>query len=134
MKNASCILLCLLLLSMNAYSQTGEWQQFSNGEDVQAVYQQGDAFWIATEGGGLVSFDGENWEVFTPDNSGVPFGTLICVTVDNSTKKWIGSFGAGLAIYLENIPSGKVENPIKIIEGFVHHQNYPNPFNPVLPL
>jgi hypothetical protein len=89
-----------------------------------------DIKWIATEGGGLASFDGEIWEVFTTDNSGIPFGTLICVTVDNSTKKWIGSFGAGLTTYLDNIPSGKAEDLLKPIPGFVFHQNYPNPFNP----
>ncbi len=55
--------------------------------------------WIATNSGGLVKFDGNNWSVFNTHNSGIAQDALRCVAIDNSGNVWVGSKSNGISIY-----------------------------------
>ncbi len=53
--------------------------------------------WIGTNDGGLVRFDGTNWDVYNTSNSGLPDNSVLSIAIDGSGNKWIGTAGGGLA-------------------------------------
>ncbi len=50
--------------------------------------------WIGSRG--LVKYDGVNWSVYDPSNSGLSLSWIRCIAVDKSNNKWIGSTEGGL--------------------------------------
>jgi hypothetical protein len=52
--------------------------------------------WVGTEGG-LVTIDGDTWNVFKSTNSGLPYNNIFAISIDNQNIKWIGTSGGGLA-------------------------------------
>jgi ligand-binding sensor domain-containing protein len=48
--------------------------------------------------GGLATFDGTIWTIYTPDNSGLPSSCVYQIAIDDSGNKWIGT-DEGLAKY-----------------------------------
>jgi len=47
---------------------------------------------------GLVKIDGDEWDVFTTDNSGLPSSHYIsAIAIDDENSKWIATHGGGLA-------------------------------------
>jgi ligand-binding sensor domain-containing protein len=47
---------------------------------------------------GLFKFDGTDWEIYTPANSGLPHQRVNAIAFDSTGKLWIGTHGGGLAI------------------------------------
>ena len=52
--------------------------------------------WIGTDGG-LVTIDGNTWNVFKSTNSDLPYNDVSTIKIDNQNIKWIGTSGGGLA-------------------------------------
>lgn len=61
--------------------------------------------WIGTWGGGLCSFDGEKFTVYTT-NDGMPSNHVFMLHIDSNDKIWIGS-SKGLAYFEEGINKPK---------------------------
>ncbi|HSZ31809.1 MAG TPA: hypothetical protein VK772_00785 [Puia sp.] len=49
--------------------------------------------WLATNGNGLVSFDGSEFTQYNISNSIIPNNTVTDVLIDNNGNKWISTFG-----------------------------------------
>ncbi len=49
--------------------------------------------WLATNGNGLVSFDGNEFTQYDMSNSIIPNNTVTDVLIDNNGNKWISTFG-----------------------------------------
>ncbi len=54
--------------------------------------------WIGTYGGGLVKYDGENWEIFNTSNSGIPSDKVYAINIDKNNNVWIGGY-EGIGVY-----------------------------------
>lgn len=53
--------------------------------------------WVATDGGGLASFDGiSSWTVYNTGNSDIPSNRVYCLEKDAANNIWMGTFDAGL--------------------------------------
>ena len=71
-----------------------EWQQFTSGDHILALAQQGDFIWAGGKGGlaKINRIDGTN-TFFTNNNSGLPHNHINSVTIDANGTKWIGTKG-----------------------------------------
>ena len=99
------------------------------------AFEDDNTTWIATNSdgtakpfeplGGLVKYDGESWEVFTHENSGLPDvnNKVYSVVIDKSENVWIGMKDGLLARMDKKHVQRIVSSSIYIL------QNYPNPFN-----
>ena len=90
--------------------------------------------WIIVGGFGgfnLRKFDGSNWEVIDTSGSSLSSanGMLMCITIDESDNKWIGTWG-GLFVFNEGGIVSVEENLSVHPTEYNLFQNYPNPFNP----
>ena len=57
------------------------------------VDSNGGKIWLATNGSGLVCFDGKKFTQFDISNSIIPDNTVSDVLIDNNGNKWIATFG-----------------------------------------
>ncbi len=69
-----------------------EWQQFTNGDNILAIAEQGDYIWAGGKGGlaKINRIDGTS-TFFTNNNSGLPHNHINSITVDANGTKWIGT-------------------------------------------
>ena len=88
---------------------------------------------ISTQGGGVYSFDGTTWTLYTVENSFVPYDIIGAVFADKNGNKYfaLSQPRGGLAIFNENGITS-VNSPVEQIlpTSLLLYQNYPNPFNP----
>ena len=49
--------------------------------------------------GGLSHFDGNSWENFTTDNSGLPSDDVHALGIDHEGRLWVGASGEGVAVF-----------------------------------
>jgi len=71
------------------------------------VQAQDGSFWFSGNGvfkdgnwspdGGVAHFDGTNWTVYDPQNSGLPSGYVSGITIDHLGTVWFGTRGTGVA-------------------------------------
>ena len=84
-----------------AWSRTDEWTVYNtansglpyNGVTGLAINKQGTIWvgtgkWLASEGGGLAKFDGENWTVYNRANSGLPNNDHTGLAIDDRGNVW----------------------------------------------
>ncbi|NND34379.1 MAG: T9SS type A sorting domain-containing protein [Saprospiraceae bacterium] len=56
----------------------------------------GPKLWLATDGGGVNTFDGANWEVITQED-GLPTDRTTTIVFDQQGTPWVGTRGPGVA-------------------------------------
>jgi ligand-binding sensor domain-containing protein len=97
MKKGILLLVMLTLTNLFAHAQTPEWVNYTNGEFVRAIVQEGNDLWIGTSGG-LVKLDllTGNKTHFEKSSSGLPDNYINAIVVDNDGNKWIATKQAGL--------------------------------------
>lgn len=108
---------------------SGHWDVFTYlelGHSVHMIFgsiqtEPGHVF-FSTDGG-LVEFNGGNYQVFTVQNSNLPSNNLRCVSEDHSGNLWIGTGSSGLAIFSPEGSLSVADNP-EVINLFTP---YPNP-------
>jgi len=108
-------------------AQELNFTQFGRAEGLPAdgVYDlmqaENGLLWIATEGGGVSSFDGKEFTTYT-DDSGLPDNTVRCLFEDSKHRIWIGTANGGVAFF-ENkewhIPRFNIELPAVHIRSFI---------------
>ena len=110
------------------FAQNTEWINYTNGDNVNALAENGEYIWAGTNGG-LVKIDKTSGEIafYNRANSGLPHNQVNSIAIDDSGNKWIGtgvewSGGGGLAsfdgtnwtVYNES-NSGLPSNPVSSI-------------------
>ena len=93
--------------------------------------------WLTVSGfyeSNLRKFNGSDWEAIDTIGSSLSTaGALICIAIDKSDNKWIGTTEGGLFVFSEGVVVSveeKIDNISQIPTNFILYQNYPNPFNP----
>lgn len=66
-----------------------------NNIDAIAIDSTGH-LWFGTWGG-LISYNGSEWQVYTKSNSGLPSNGIVSIAIDRENNKWIGTKRKGLA-------------------------------------
>jgi ligand-binding sensor domain-containing protein len=80
--------------------QTGKRCPFTGYEDIfQVAVDHQDRLWVAAENG-LHCFNGETWQTFNKDNSGLTTNRVYCVAFDKNNVLWT-CCGKGLNNYYE---------------------------------
>ncbi len=76
---------------------------------IYSIYQDKSGFiWFTTRGGGLIRFDGTNFNQFTKQN-GLPTDSLFSFLQDNSGNYWVGTYHFGVCkIAKADFVSGKL--------------------------
>ncbi|MGB0423668.1 MAG: ligand-binding sensor domain-containing protein, partial [Flavobacteriales bacterium] len=120
-------LVCSLFAFAMGTAQELNFNQFGRAEGLPAdgVYDMIQAsnglLWIATEGGGISSFNGKDFTTYNTD-SGLPDNTVRCVFEDSQKRIWIGTANGGVA-YFENlkwhIPRFNIELPSVHVRSFI---------------
>ena len=94
------ILFYFLLMSSIVSAQNPEWVNYTNGDHILSIAEEGDVIWIGTNGG-LVRIDRitENVFFYNKGNSGLPDLVVRSIAIDSEGNKWIGTFTGGLIRY-----------------------------------
>jgi ligand-binding sensor domain-containing protein len=93
-------------------------------------FDQNNTLWFSYRWN-LVKFDGKEFQVYAPENSGLPYSNILSIAIDSQGHVWIGSH-LGVAVFREGGISVNVDDPAPVRPSDVTlHQNYPNPFNPI---
>jgi hypothetical protein len=80
--------------------------------------------WLGTQFGGVAKYDGTDWTVYNPSNSGLPNNDVRSIAIDNEGNKWFGTDG-GVAMLMEGATSVSESNYKKEY----NLRAYPNPFS-----
>ncbi len=95
------LLAFLFCISITSFAQNPEWINYTNGDRVQALAEEGNDIWVGTSGG-LVQLDKFSGTptFYNNSNSGLPHYNVSSIAIDGSGNKWIGTW-RGLAVYNE---------------------------------
>ena len=85
-----------------SFAQNPEWINYTEGNYVSALIEDGNYIWAGTNGG-LVKIDKTSGEptFYNKTNSGLPSNWVYAIAIDGNGNKWIGTDGGGLAVYNE---------------------------------
>jgi len=86
------LLFIVLASSMLCYAENPQWLNFTNGNHITAIAEEGNTMWVGT-GGGLVNIDKTTGDptFYNRANSGLPSNLVYSVAIDGSGNKWIGT-------------------------------------------
>ena len=73
------------------------------GNDVRAILTDNEIEWIGTLDGGLVKFDGTDWEAINTNTSAPFLSSVNSLFTDDNGNEWIGFWGDGIWKYDNNI-------------------------------
>ncbi len=87
-----------------AYSPSPEWVNYTNGDKVTDIADDGDFLWIGTQGGGIVKLNKLTDELTFYDraNAGLPDNHIATVETDTAGNLWIGSLNSGIGMFNGN--------------------------------
>jgi len=76
------------------FSQNPDWINYTNGQGVYALSDNGNELWIGAGQGGLVKLDKTTEEMtfYNSANSGLPHNDVYSLAIDGSNI-WIGTWG-----------------------------------------
>ncbi len=101
MKILNLILILCVFLSNIVMAQT-QWINYTNGDYVFSIAEEGNSMWVGTSGG-LVKIDKTtgNTIFYNHVNSGLPDNYVGEIAIDSSGTKWFGT-GGDIAAFNEN--------------------------------
>ena len=87
------------------YSALGVWTMYNilnsglpSREILDFTIDKNNTIWLSMNGVGLTKFDGNNWEIFTPENSVVPSTIIPAIAFDKTGTLWCATFAGLLEI------------------------------------
>lgn len=98
MKKFILVFTMLALSNWFTHAQTPEWVNYTNGDFVRAIVEEGNYIWIGTTGG-LARLDKSTGTIdhYHKTNSGLPDNYINAIAIDNAGNKWIATKQGGLA-------------------------------------
>jgi len=115
------------------------WQYFNENNSAIVDYydfqcleiDNNDDILIGTKRSGFYKYDGIEWTLYHPGNSGLPSLDVRSIDIDENSNKWIGTWDGGLAVFNEEGINLNNTVDFSPIPKSVKVENvYPNPFNP----
>ena len=100
MKKFILISAIILIITCLSYAQNPQWLNYTNGDHISALVEDGNYMWIGTGGGGLVQLD-KNTGILTfynKTNSDLPNNFVTSLVHESNGTKWIGTWD-GLAAF-----------------------------------
>ncbi len=89
-----------LILTSNLFSQNPEWINYTAGNEIFSLAEEGNYIWVGTRGG-LVKLDKITGQAqFFNSANGLPTNWVYSIAIDQQGNKWIGTWG-GLGVYRE---------------------------------
>ncbi|MFA5859070.1 MAG: SBBP repeat-containing protein [Elusimicrobiota bacterium] len=71
---------------------TGEWQNYTNPNDINCLVREGNYLWYATRGGVVKwNINDNTYQLYTPANSGLANDYVNSITIDSAGTKWFGT-------------------------------------------
>ncbi len=121
--------LILFFVTKIDYGQTSQFQKFSVEEGLpqSQIYailsDHNHRLWLGTKGGGVCSFDGENFKVFN-QNNGIADDKIFALFQDNKQVIWVGT-GRGVFTYdgLQFQKESIIEGRSCVVSAFVQDNN-----------
>ncbi len=94
------LLLISLFIPFSVYSQNTEWINYTNGNYIVSLAEEGDYMWVGISFG-LVKLNKTTGDAtfYNTSNSGLPDNWVNSIAIDESGNKWIGTLGGGIAKY-----------------------------------
>lgn len=74
----------------------------------------------------MASFDGDIWNIYYKENSGLPSNFIGKIAIDENNTKWISTPNNGVTVFNENGIPSKVHEPITLNKSI---KIFPNPSN-----
>jgi len=98
MKKLTLILIAIIGITFHTNAQNPQWLNYTNGDKVYALAEEGNNMWAGTNGG-LVKLDKTTGSptFYNKTNSGLPSNLVYSIAFDENGTKWIGTFDGGLA-------------------------------------
>ena len=86
------LLMLLFTFFLSLTAQNANWLNFTNGNDITCVTEEGNFLWIGTYGG-LVKLDKQSGTAsfYNPANSGLASIDVSDIAIDSQGNKWIGT-------------------------------------------
>jgi len=93
MKRVISLIVSLISLLSFSYAQTPQWINYTCGNNVYSLADEGNTLWLGTNGG-LVKFDKttESLTFYNASNLGLPHNDVRCIAIDGEWTKWIGTW------------------------------------------
>lgn len=94
MEKLTLILFSIIGILLNSNAQNPQWLNYTNGDNIKALAEEGNNIWVGTEGG-LVKLDKTtgNQTFYNKSNSGLPDNVVLSIAIDQNGTKWIGTKG-----------------------------------------
>jgi len=88
----SCTAIVFLLVTICLVAQTPNWLNYTYGEYISCIAEEGNFLWVGTNGGlvKLNKFNG-NPVFYNKANSGLADNTVSAIAIDSQNNKWIGT-------------------------------------------
>ena len=96
---------------ISVYERTEKPRRWMNCNDsdlladakVNAILTKDDlSVWLATDGQGVLMFDGHQWQSFNPENSGLPHSSVFSLVLDKDQDSVWASTANGIAVFRED--------------------------------
>jgi ligand-binding sensor domain-containing protein len=89
----------LVILSYCTNAQNPQWLNYTNGDRISSIAEEADHVWVGTIAGGLVKIHKSTGDAifYNKLNSGLPYSSVLTITIDGNGTKWIGTLGGLLA-------------------------------------
>lgn len=89
----------VLIISLPFLTIAEDWQTHSSSTNIRDMAKEKDTLWLATAGGlGKLNTVTGDFNIYTTDNSDIPFRNVYWVVVDSSGNKWLRTTWAGRSI------------------------------------
>ncbi|MCF8345524.1 MAG: T9SS type A sorting domain-containing protein [Bacteroidales bacterium] len=100
MKKLTFIVIMMISMACLINAQNPEWLNFTNGDYITALAEEGNLIWVGTTGG-LVQVDKDTGipVFYNKANSGLPGNNVRSIAIDVNGMKWIGTWNDGMASF-----------------------------------
>ena len=88
-------------LANTLYSEEPQWINYTNGDIITVLVEEGEFIWVGTNGGVIkINKSTKETVFYNSSNSGLPDNRVTSISIDDSGNKWIGT-STGLVKFMK---------------------------------